>query len=231
MIKRVMAAAIIAALGAGSAQAITAGVTEGKRDLVGGTVAVSTVDATPNDPGFGLGTLSGVFGIYGRIVSSEDVFEFDFATDNGFSIVFDLDGYTTTNTKNDQVGAIANASDVDEQSGLMGVFGGNNNNFSGLNPGKVVEFTLTNWADPGSAQTVSFTADQNALTSPGALFTVMAGGNYSLRVNGSIDDPDGNEKLSAFYDLNINVVPVPFGAVLLATAIAGLGVRSRLRRG
>lgn len=217
MIKRIVGACVLALMAAGTAQATTTngGITEGARDQVDGTSTVGG-DATNNPDGFDLGTLlPGSFGIYGRIVSQRDFFQFDFATDNDFTITFDELGYFVGG--NEVLAA---------DSGLIGVSGSNQPNDNG----KIVGFSLISLDGGTDFSPVLFNADQTG----GDIFgTLISAGRYSLLVDGTIAQPDApanNPSKVALYDLNINVVPVPFGAALLASAIFGLGVRSRLRR-
>jgi hypothetical protein len=200
------------------------GFTEGSRDRVVGTADV--VDADPVAPGVQIGTISpGIFGLYGRIAGSKDVFEF--MVNNPTTISFDFDGYTTTDTSVDSVPAITRGAG---ESGLMGVAaklpdnvpGNRDNNFSTLTPPKTVVFQLSDGGAINLSQ--SFTTDINSLNTLSSLIFSVGPGHYTLTVDGTTG---ANQGSIAFYDLNITPVPLPAAGWML---IAGLGALAGLAR-
>ncbi len=220
--------ALLVSAGSASATSLTGGITEGKRDRVIGTTALG-FDATPTPNGLALGgplVAGDLFGIYGRIVSSQDLFELSFSSASSFEVLFDFDGYGTEDTRKDKVGAVTRDG---TQSGLMSVYGGNNNRFSPPPgpTGKEVRFSLIDRATNTVVGSKSYFTNLNSASGSSPLIFAAAAGTYTLKIDGEIAP---NKKASAFYDLNISVVPLPASVLLLLSGLAGLGLLGVRRR-
>jgi hypothetical protein len=238
ILKSLCIAALAGTFGAG-AQAATLtngftigdGVTEGsnqnRRTVVG--TDDKNIDAGTIDMGtLGVGD---VFGIYGRIVSAVDLFAFEFTTVGAFEIAFDLDGYDVYKTGDSDPGDGSNIETV-SLSGLVtqGDIPGESNGNSTAD--KEVKFSLFK---NGTLQSDTFRTSNivdGASEAERVLFTGDAAATYLLRIDGAGGPNTPNDNgIAALYDINITATPVPLpaGAVLMLSGLAGLGVMRRRR--
>lgn len=229
-LKLIAASAVFAlATGAASAatQSFTFGVTEGKgqnRDTVLGTTDLN-IDSTSS---LALGTLDpgDVVGVYGRIVNATDTFAFDFSVAGAFDISFDLDGYLACPTT---ACTAATARDV-TRSGLINEDFLTNDRAAN---GKSVTFRLfRNGTLIGSELRRTNLYSATAGSGPSALDPTLFTG-LGLSTDSFRFEVVGQGRQKALYDVLIretSVVPLPAGAVLLVTGLAGL-LMARRRRG
>ncbi len=210
MIRSVLGTAVFAAaLSIGAmANATVYKYTEGNRTDIDGSVVVTADGDGNNDtsgapPGFVLDSITGgdEINLHGRIIAIQDRYTFTSAA--AFSIEWIFEGY------------MIGGSLVDvNRSGFSGVpapgFGDNTS-----------DFTLTNL---GTLAAVSdtFTTDINSTTGdPQKIFAgKFAAGTYELLI-------EGLGSKDAYYDIRISAVPLPAGALLLLTGLAGMGVARR----
>lgn len=83
---------------AGAAQAATIKVTEGVRDKIAGSTAISDVFAPGGAAGYDFGDLdSNTIELYGRVTSAQDLYTFDFTTSSTFEVSFLFGGYDLAN--------------------------------------------------------------------------------------------------------------------------------------
>ncbi|MEM9497545.1 MAG: VPLPA-CTERM sorting domain-containing protein [Pseudomonadota bacterium] len=213
------------------ALAVTVGFTEGARNTVAETTRISPSDTSSEaSEAFDLlvsgGTALGValdegetITIFGRIVNAVDNFAFTSAT-TAFSISLNFDGYTFFNSGTS--GATTNST----LSGLTADPAG------AADVDKSVVFRLLDASD-GFAEIASVTRTSDTTSGVPLLFSAGAG-SYVLQVDGSAD----RQRDPALYDISVTgldgptpaVVPLPAPAILLITALGGLGAAARYRR-
>lgn len=207
----------------------TFGVTEGKNQ--NRRTVVGTDDKNIDAGTIDLGQLlvGDVFGIYGRIVGSVDFFEFEFEANGAFNIAFDLDGYNVYKSGDSDDGSGSNIEFV-ETSGLVtqkDISGETNGNSA---DDKEVKFSL--FQDGTLLETTYRTSNlvDGATDLERVLFASDEEGTYKLRIDGRgmANTPDDNN-IAALYDINITATPVPLpaGALLMLTGLAGFGVMRR----
>ncbi|MEM8796830.1 MAG: VPLPA-CTERM sorting domain-containing protein [Pseudomonadota bacterium] len=199
-----------------SAQAATmsfTNITEGVRDLVFGTEALDGVDATPTPFGFDLTdggalTASESIELYGRIVGSQDVYQF--TTDSAFEISFIFDGY------------FLDADGV--EGGAAGAFVSESGFVTEGSSINTSTFSLVEIGGDGTTFTdLIFTSTVSS--GPSLLFS-GGPGTYSFAIDGSTGPDDG----PALYDIEIAAVPLPATLPLAIAGFAGLAYVARRRR-
>ena len=203
-------AVALAGLVGTTASAAVIGITEGTRDLVQGTTAVSSTDTSSNPAdAYDFGALgSNTFEVYGRIVDSIDNFAFGFTATSAFEISWIFDGYNL-----DSDGSFVS------ESGFVS---------EAANDEKTATFRLLQETSPDVFVQVG--ADQDYTTDVLAgdeplIFSGLAG-SYVLQIDGSGDNAPGSGV--GLYDVQLSAVPLPAGILLLGTALGGLGIaRSR----
>lgn len=207
------------------------GVTEGNKQ--NRRTVVGTDDQDKDAGTIKLGALGSgdMIGIYGRIVSAVDVFEFEFIATSAFRILFDTNGYDVYHRgKNDDHGinsVLASQSGFINQSDVDGETKGNGGIADGA---KEVKFSLREkvggtWEHVfRTTNIVGDDTDPFADVAGGLLFKGAASGIYQLRIDGQ-----GNG-IAALYDINIQAVPLPAGVLLMLTGVAGLGLTRRRKR-
>ncbi|WP_298835661.1 VPLPA-CTERM sorting domain-containing protein [uncultured Roseobacter sp.] len=186
------------------ASAATVGYTEGRRDLVDGTMRIAGGDAAAS--GFMLGTIGrgageySQIGIFGRIVGHADFFTFRATSD--FRISFAFDGVSVAG----------------EQLVSGFVRQGRRQNEA--------DFVLRTLGDPAADQVRRLRTDISQAAGSGGsalIFSGEAGKTYSFGVDSRV----ARDKGAASYDIRISVVPLPESALLLLGGIAGLGYIAR----
>ncbi len=203
---KTISATVVALALTGAAHAATYIYTEGQRDQVAGSTVITPQDAANTSPGFDLGTANAgdSIDIHGRIVTRTDYYTFT-ATES-FTIEWIFGGYALENP-----GSVQYPADDNTQSGLTSRPAGNGDN-------SPVNIYLDGVAAAGNTFTAEITSGDPTI------FGRMPAGTYVLSIDGGFDFPD------ALYDIRIQAVPLPAGAVLLLTGLAGLGVARRRRR-
>jgi hypothetical protein len=202
----VVTTTIAAALTLGSAaSAAVFKYTEGGRTDIDDSVRVTAdgtgdFDTGGSDPGFTLAPFGAgdEINLHGRIIGIDDAYSF--TSSAPFSLEWIFEGY--------MIGGVL----VDEdRSGFSGVPapgpGDNSSDFSLVDLGTNTEVAFAN-----------FVTDINRTTGdPQAIFSGrFAAGTYELRI-------DGLGPEDAYYDIRISAIPLPAGAVLLMTGLAGFG--------
>ncbi len=203
-----LTAAAAALLVGTSASAATFIFTEGNRATIDSSTVVTndgtgTGDTAGGPPGFVLGTLNSGDDIelHGRIIEIDD--RYTFTATAGFNLEWIFGGYQIGGVQVDQ-----------DRSGFSGV--------PAPGPGdNTSDITLTNL---GTLDVTSgtFTTDINQTnTMDENIFAGrFAAGTYELFI-------DGGGPFDALYDIRISAVPLPAGAVLLLTGLAGLRLARR----
>lgn len=222
-LKQIIGAATLVgtlALGA-TANAAVLKFTEGDRADIDDSVRVTTDGNGANDtagapPGFQLGTLTGGddINLHGRIINIQD--RYTFTSTASFSVEWIFEGYT-----------IGGALVDEDRSGFSGVpapgVGDNTSTFQLTNLG--LDGVLGG-GDDTVAGSDDFTTDINSTT--GDDQKLFAGkfeaGTYELFIFNSGGNKD------ALYDIRISAVPLPAGALLLLTGVAGFGVARRRKK-
>jgi hypothetical protein len=185
--------------------------------------STKTNDASPNAAGaidlnnlasntsFGAGD---VIGVYGRIVSSQDKFQYAFDFTGGFNVTFDLDGYDYVDHTD------GNTIKTETNSGLVGQVAAGQTPTTGLDP-KDVRFVLQEIDNLGNViATAGDKTFQTDVLSGANPFIFSAGpGSYILTVDGNVGT---NKGAAALYDLQIAAVPLPAGVLLLGLGLGGL---------
>ncbi len=194
-------------VGSAATAATVNAVTEGQRDQVAGTSLVVPTDAASGAPGFDLGSVSNGenIDIHGRVVTQVDVYTF--TTDRVAKVEWIFGGYDL------ELGG----SETD--SGLVAATGNPASPNVGQ-PGSDVDIFFDDGGGPIAAAGNTFSTD---IIAGDPLIAVLGPGTYSFHI-------DGSNQFDALYDIRISAVPLPAGAVLLLTGLAGLGI-ARRRRG
>lgn len=199
-------AAVVAAatlIGTG-VSAATIGYTEGKRATVAGTVDIIGPDVTATAPGFDLGNIGLSTAIHGRIVESNDFYQFTSSQD--FKVDWIFGGFDLENG-----GSAA-------QSGFTSVPFSTN--------GGPIDIVLRDLATDTVVASVAGLVTE-IIAGPSNIFgAVFAGGNYELGIFGNAVNPE----YDALYDIKISAVPLPAGILLMGTALGGLGLMRRRKR-
>lgn len=201
----------LAALALGTAaSAATIGITEGNREHVIGTVVAPATGTGIADTdefdltGFGTLVSGSTLEIYGRIINNEDTYIF--SSNREFRVQWIFDGYSTLES-----GFVADSGFVATPTGSAGA------------PANISITDLgTNTTTPGIAspfQTDIIAANGSNIQVFSSKFSA---GTYALTIDGL-----GNFPIDTQYDLRITAVPLPAGALLLLTGLAGLGVARR----
>lgn len=205
----------VVSFSAASACATTVGFTEGARPLVAGTTAVAD-NADDSLPGFDLGALSAsgltTINLFGRIETAHDIYQF--TTTSPFRVDFIFGGY------NLQAGGYVSASGfVADPSG-----GTNTSDF------------LLRITAPGNTPLGEMIYTTPYTSGNSFIFSATAPGTYRFRINGADDGvvTDSVAGDPAYYDIRIEVTPVPAALPIFATGLSiGLGVlgwRNRRQR-
>lgn len=195
--------------------------TEGARTDIDGSVRVTADGTGGNDtagapPGFSLGTLTGgdEVNLHGRIVNIQD--RYTFTSLASFSLEWIFEGYTIGGSLVDE-----------DRSGFSGVpapgVGDNTSTFQLTHLG--LDGVLGG-GDDFEVGSTEFTTDINSTTGDDQkLFAgKFAAGTYELFIFNDSDNKD------ALYDIRISAVPLPAGALLLLTGVAGFGVARRRKK-
>ena len=197
-------AVITAALSFGAAaQAATYSFTEGNRtDIDGSERVVVNGTGVGDTAAFTISeTLDtgDTFNLHGRIIEIDD--SYTFTATEAFSLSWIFDGY--------EIGGVTVA---ENESGFVGT------PFPGIGDNTSV-FTLTNL---GTLASVSETFTTDIITGADEyLFTGnFEAGTYAFTINGA-------GPLDALYDIQISAVPLPAGALLMLTGLAGFGAMRR----
>jgi len=183
--------------------AATFGYTEGLRHTVDDTTHITSPDVPASPPGFSLGTLGAddVFNIHGRIVNSNDVYEF--IADSSFRIDWIFGGY-----------------DLETEDPFDSEVRSDNNGISGFvaRPEGADGSDMAIFLNGVAADGNNFMT--NITSGPSTIFGTQAAGTYTLLLSG-INQRD------ALYDIRISAVPLPASSLLL---LAGLGGLAAMRR-
>ncbi len=196
-----------AALMGTAASAATIGFTEGQRADVAGTTRIVPVDAASGMPGFDLGTINSGddVNLHGRIVTQVDTYTF--TATSAVKVKWIFGGY-----------ALA-AGGFETDSGFVAAAGGSPKSPSLGAPGSTADLMFT---DGMNVFTPSISPVSTDIVAGNPAIISLAAGTYSFSINGLNSD-------DALYDIQISAVPLPAGAVLLLTGLAGFGLARRRR--
>jgi hypothetical protein len=146
--------------------------------------------------------------IHGRIVKDIDYYTFSFTTAKKVKVRWILDGYFTAEGFEANSGLVATRCsdgvcrpDLAGQPSQVSLF------FNGI---------------PG----IGNVYNTNVLLGSPELIATLDPGSYTFSVVGELNDTPRND---ALYDISLTAVPLPAGAVLLLTGLAGLGIARRKR--
>lgn len=227
----VKAAALTAVMALGATAATSATYTyhytEGMRDLVQGSVSPASTNVSSALPGFNLGTLNAGenIALHGRIETGRDAFSF--TTTARVKVEWLLDGYFL-----DKDGSFESLSGyVAAKREAPGV----NNFVPDHNVANTVPLSVTALtfyenndaisSDPGTGS--PFSTEVSAREGSNPFIISLQAGTYSFRLDART--VAGANRADALYDIKISAVPLPAGALLLLTGIAGLGIGRRRR--
>lgn len=207
MFKKLIGAALVAAVLGGPAHALTMGYTEGSRDLVDGTQKLG--DASSNSSGVNLGVLG--FGasdyrqidLHGRIVGATDFFSF--SATSSFIVEFIFGPISVSN-------------------GAKTIDGGFVQEGNKANKSDFV-LDLSGRPDSKTFQTNILSEADNMGTS--LVFRAMAGTPYTFSVQ---NGPDNSPSGAATYDIRLTAVPIPAALPLLAGGLGILGLAGWRRK-
>lgn len=216
-----LTAAIALGATAATAASYTFQYTEGMRDLVKGSIALSPEDASPAIPGFDIGTLNAgdKVAVHGRIFNNIDTFTFTATTrvkvkwildgyilDKDDSLV-DLSGYVAAKREAPGVSNFVVDDTVGAPIGITAMTFDEDSDGLGLVPAVGSPFSAEISARAGSDDKI----------------IALAAGTYTFKLDGK----STGSTHDALYDIKISAVPLPAGALLLLTGLAGLGIARR----